>query len=132
MHRKARVICLVDGRERRAPVHRGQPARVAVGKHVHPALAFLALLCGFDETPFPPCVLADGPVDGHVLVAEVPGAPERGGHALGERQRAQHPAHLIKGPAQVHRRGSGGLEQRVWSMMPTERASGSTWRVRLG
>ncbi len=96
---------LVDGGQGGAPVHRAEPAGVAVGEDVDPVLARLA--GGFDQ---PAPVLADRFADGDVLVCDQGGLGIGGGAPLGFRGAAQAPAHALDGPAQVHRRRPGGFE----------------------
>ena len=89
------VVRLVDRRQRRAPVDRGEPAGVAVGEHVdRPAGPWLA---GALDQRQP--VVADGGVDRHVLVAHLGGAPPGGARAR-VRRRAGAARVLISSSAQ--------------------------------
>jgi hypothetical protein len=70
----ARVVRLVDGRQRGSVVDGGQPAGIAVGKHVDAPAGLLLGELGQDVL----AVFADGGAAGHVLVADLGGALERG------------------------------------------------------
>jgi hypothetical protein len=85
--RDAALDRLVDPRQRRPVVDRGEPARVAVGEDLHRPLPAGRLPAALDERR---AVLADRPVDRHVLVAD----PRRlGVRTLGAPRRRQPPDH---------------------------------------
>ena len=110
MDLQAGAVGLVNGRESRAPVHRGQPAGIAVGEHVEGLpLAF----GGPGRRQLPEdgqAVFTDRLAHGHVLLGD------GGGLGLGRRgplrfrQRRHQIAHPLQGPAQVHGGGTGGIE----------------------
>ncbi len=111
---------LVDGRQRRTPVHRAEPAGVAVGEHVDAVLARLP--CSPDQLH---AVLADGLADRHVLVGDQGGFGVGGGAAISGRKRREPPAQAFDRPAQVHRgrprgqqQGAGALQSLVAGVLP--------------
>ena len=88
--------------QRRAPIHRRQPARVAVCQDIH-RLGLVLITGANQRQPVPP----DGLIDGHILLGDARGLqPSRFGTLAGG-QRRQQGAHPLHRPAQIHRRGSG-------------------------
>ena len=100
----------IDRRQRGAPVHRGQPAGVAVGQHVDRAGAPAALPRRLDQ---PQPMAADGAAGRDVVLAD--------GRRLlvGQRRPVVTPrageggTHLVQRPGEVHRRRPGRREHRA-------------------
>ena len=68
MDRNASVMRLVDGRERRPPIHRRQPARVTMGQDIE----FSLLRFRFPELPENlQSVITDGTVDRNILITDL-------------------------------------------------------------
>ncbi len=101
MQRDALVMREIDGRRRRAPVHRCQPAGVAMGQHVDALAGFLARGDVLDQ---PQTVLADRAVNGDILIANLGGAFLGNSQPLAARPVAHRRHHLIERPFQVDRR----------------------------
>jgi hypothetical protein len=72
MDGEATVVREIDRRGRRAPVHRRQPAGVAMGQHVDPLARFFRL--ALDRLDQGKAVPADALVDGDVLFGDFAGA----------------------------------------------------------
>ena len=89
---------LVDGRGRRAPVDRGEPARVAMGENVEPRPRPLARReFAQDRQP----MIANGAVDGDILLGERVRGRERGGFPRGGRQGSQDRRHALDRPGEI-------------------------------
>ena len=102
------AVGLIDRRQGRAPVDRGEPAGVAVGEHIERG----AGLAGRQLLEDRQAVLADGLAHGDVLIGDGGGRlPGRLG-PLDRRQRLHLGPHPLQSPAQVDRRGPGGIELR--------------------
>ncbi len=108
VQRQARRVRLVDRRGGGAPVHRGEPAGIAVRQHAH--RAGLARGDGVQQRQ---AVATDRGVDGHVVLADRVGLVPCGGGTLGM-WRAHHvPVHAFERPCQVDRcrpRGAQALD----------------------
>ena len=100
------AVGLIDRRQGRAPVHRGQPAGVAVGEHIEPGVGPGRRQLPEDRQP----VIADGLAHGHVLIGDRRGLRLGRLGPLGRRQRLHLGPHPLQGPVQVDRRGPGGIE----------------------
>ena len=115
------AVGLVDGGKGRAPVHRGQPAGVAVGEHIERRAWPGRRQLPEDRQP----VLADRLAHGHVLIGDRRGLQPGCLGPLGRRQLPHLGPHPLQGPAQVDRRGPGGIE------LLKGRRQGGVARVRL-
>ena len=107
MDRYARLNRVIHRRGRRAPIHRGQPARVAMGQDIHRLpRRFPGGNPADDLQPVHP----DHPVALHVLITNLHGAGMGGTGSPGLGQRAQQIAHFVKRPAQVDRGWAGFVQ----------------------
>ena len=100
------ALCtLVDDRQSRAPVYRGQSAGVAVGQNIEPILAAALLL---PETLYQICpVITDGLADCDVFFFHELGELKRLQYSRFCRYRPQRSTAAVQCPLQIHRGGSG-------------------------
>ena len=110
VHGDARLVRLVDRRERRAPIDGRQPTRVAVREHVD-----ARLVDGLDEGL---AVVADRFARGDIVVGDLRGRGIRHGFSLAcmhPRERALHliqcPPQVDRGRARLRELGTGGVER---------------------
>ena len=111
VNRNARVVRRVDARQRRPPVDRRQPARVAVGEHLDRLPGGGAPRAGGADQR--QRVRADRAVDGDVLVGDRVGGGARGVGARVGRQRRQARRHRVQRPAQVDGGGPRRQQRRA-------------------
>ena len=97
----AAVVRQIDRSSGRAPIHRRQPAGIAMGQHVD---ALTGLLSRRDRLDQRKAVMADTLVDRDVFFGDLARARIGCRGPLRRRQMPQHRAHFIERPFQVDRR----------------------------
>jgi hypothetical protein len=121
MERDALIVRHVDRRQGGAEIDRREPARVAMGQHLHRRARLLVRGHGSDEL----CAMAaDRLVDGDVFVANLGRAAIGGGHAFLPRTVAHGGHHLVERPFEVdgggsrgEKRGAGALERLIGGIL---------------
>ena len=108
MHRDPSIMRHINRRECGAPIHRRDPAGIAMGQDIH-ALAWLAR---GDILQQRQAVAANGLTGCGIIIANRGGFGIGGGFARGDRQWAQHGKHFLKRPAQIDRGGAGFAKHR--------------------
>ena len=95
----------VDRRRGRTPVHRPQPAGIAVGQDVDRLVGTLCLVGVANDLQ---AMAADGFADRDILVGDF--TAQRAGpvHPFGRGHRQQGLPHAFQGPAKIHRGWTGG------------------------
>ena len=119
MHIQPGIKGLINRAERRAEIHRCQPAGIAMGQHIHPALRRGNL--GQQRQT----MLADQPAGLGIIIGNRCrlGIGQR--RALALRHRRQHRHHPLQRPAQIDRRRPGLAQHRRYGMqLPRCRAHG--------
>ena len=94
---------LVDRGQRRAPIDSGEPARVAMGEHVHAAVLTSGDVC---DHGLP--MMADQAAGFDILIRHLRGFRIGRRHALRRRNPAERLLHLAQRPVEIHGSGSRG------------------------
>ena len=100
MHRDAGIMGAINRRQRRAPVHRGQPAGITMGQHIDRALFSSSSIGLLDKSAAVPSYISTGL---NIVIANF------GRQTIGQlspeilRHRQYPPTYFVQGPAQIDR-----------------------------
>ena len=103
MNRDLSVVRLVDRGQRRAPIDSGEPARVAMGEHVHAAALTRGDVC---DHGLP--MMADQAAGFDILIRHLRGFRVGRRRALRRLNPAERLLHLTQRPVEIHGSGSRG------------------------